>query len=101
VQNDHLALRHFHGHDLTWPSAKLIGTIRGEYLGHVFYWNAYDLQRELDQFKRYFNEVRVHAGIGGRTPDRQADLAESKIASLGHYRWRSHCQGLFAMPEAA
>jgi hypothetical protein len=80
---------------------RLIGTIRCEYLDHRFSWNANDLQRKLDEFKCYFNEVRVHAGIGGRTPDHHADLAESKTASLGHYRWRSHCQGLFEMPEAA
>jgi transposase InsO family protein len=80
---------------------RLIGTIRREYLDHVFYWNAYDLQRKLDEFKSYFNEARVHAGIGGRTPDRQAELTESKIANLEHYRWQSHCRGLFEMPEAA
>jgi transposase InsO family protein len=80
---------------------RLIGTIRREYLDRVFYWNARDLQRKLDEFKRYFNAVRVHAGIGGRTPDHQAELAESKIASLDHYRWQSHCDGLFEMPEAA
>ena len=67
----------------------------------MFYWNANDLQRKLNEFKCYFNEVRVHAGIGGRTPDHQAELTDSKIANLEHYRWQSHCQGLLEMPEAA
>jgi len=80
---------------------RLIGTIRREYLDHVFYWNGKDLQRKLDEFKSYFNQSRVHAGIEGRTPDHHADLAESNIASLDHYRWQSHCRGLFEMPEAA
>jgi transposase InsO family protein len=80
---------------------RLIGTIRREYLDHFFYWNAYDLQRKLDEFKTYFNECRVHAGIAGTTPDHHAELAELKIASLDHYRWQSHCHGLFEMPAAA
>jgi putative transposase len=80
---------------------RLIGTIRREYLDHLFFWNARDLERKLDEFKSYFNEVRVHAGIGGTTPHHHADLAESKIASLDHCRWQSHCHGLFEMPEAA
>ena len=28
-------------------------------------------------------------------------LAESKIGRLDHYTWKSHCHGLFEMPEAA
>jgi len=70
-------------------------------LDQLFYWNGRDLQRKLDEFRSYFNEVRVHTGIGGRTPEHHAELTESKIASLHQYTWRSHCQGLFAMPEAA
>ena len=80
---------------------RLIGTIRREYLDRIFYWNAYDLQRKLDEFKTYFNESRVHAGIGATIPDHHAELAESKITSLDNYSWQSHCHGLFHMPEAA
>jgi putative transposase len=80
---------------------RLIGTIRREYLDHLFYWNAQDLQRKLDEFKIYFNESRVHSGIEGRTPDHQAELAEPKIVSLDNYTWKSHCKGLFQMPSAA
>jgi len=80
---------------------RLIGTIRREYLDHLFYWNAKDLQRKLDEFKSYFNQSRVHAGIGGTIPDHHAELAESKITSPDRYRWQSHCHGLFHMPEAA
>jgi transposase InsO family protein len=80
---------------------RLIGTIRREYLDQVFYWNAHDLQRKLDEFKSYFNESRVHAGIGGTTPDHHAEPAEPKVGRLDHYTWKSHCHGLFEMPEAA
>jgi len=67
----------------------------------VFYWNGKDLQRKLDEFESCFNEVRVHAGIGGKAPDQHGEPTESKIASLDHYRWQSHCHGLFEMPAAA
>ena len=30
---------------------RIIGTIRREYLDHLFYWNAYDLQRKFDEFR--------------------------------------------------
>ncbi len=80
---------------------RLIGTIRREYLNHVFFWNSIDLQRKLDEFKAYFNECRVHSGIKGRCPDHRAEMAEPKIASLADYRWNSRCNGLFEMPRAA
>ena len=80
---------------------RLIGTIRREYLDHLFYWNATDLQRKLEAFKTYFNESRVHSGIAGSIPNHQADLADPKLASLNNYRWKSHCNGLFEMPIAA
>ena len=80
---------------------RLIGTIRREYLDHVFFWNAYDLQRKLNECKTYFNESRVRSGIGGRSPDQHADLTEPKIVSLDDYTWKSRCNGLFEMPRAA
>jgi len=80
---------------------RLIGTIKREYLDHVFYWNANDLQRKLDEFKTYFNASRVHSGIAGKTPNHQAELAEPKTVSLDNYTWKSHCNGLFQMPCAA
>jgi len=80
---------------------RLVGTIRREYLDHLFYWNANDLQKKLDEFKSYFNTCRVHSGINGVTPDQQAEKTISKIANLDHYRWESHCNGLFKTPKAA
>jgi len=78
-----------------------IGTIRREYLDHVFYWNAKDLKRKLRAYQDHFNELRIHQGIAGKVPNEMADLEETKIASIEGYRWQSYCNGLFQMPEAA
>ena len=47
---------------------RLIGTIRREYLDHVFFWNAIDLTRKLDAFADYYNAHRVHRSLDGVTP---------------------------------
>jgi len=38
---------------------RLIGTIRREYLDHIFFWNAHDLERKLEAFRKYNNQNRV------------------------------------------
>jgi len=40
---------------------RLIGTLRREFLDHVFFWNANDLERKLEGFRQYFNSHRVHS----------------------------------------
>src|ERR1700680_1472290 len=47
---------------------QLVGTVRREYLDHVFFWNAIDLTRKLDAFGAYYNEHRVHRCLDGTTP---------------------------------
>jgi Integrase core domain len=47
---------------------RLIGTVRREYLDRVLVWNGLDLQRKLERFAVYYNQRRVHAALGGRTP---------------------------------
>src|SRR6202040_1431785 len=47
---------------------RLIGTIRREYLDHVFFWNVVDLTRKLEEFKLYYNGSRVHQSLNGSTP---------------------------------
>jgi hypothetical protein len=47
---------------------RLIGTIRREYLDHVLFWNAADLERKLAEFLAYYNGYRVHHALDGRTP---------------------------------
>ena len=41
----------------------LIGTVRREYLDHVFFWNAIDLIRKLEEFQVYYNAQRVIARL--------------------------------------
>ena len=80
---------------------RLIGSVRREYLDQLFFWNSRDLQHKLDEFRDYFNEHRVHAGINGDLPNQRADEIVPRIASLENYSWDSHCNGLFQMPKAA
>ena len=80
---------------------RLIGTVRREHLDRLLFRNTRDLQQKLDQFRDYFNEHRVHAGINGDLPNQRADEIEPRIASLENYSWDSHCNGLFQIPKAA
>ena len=47
---------------------RLIGTIRREFLDHVLFWNARDLERKLADFHAYYNAARSHASLAGYTP---------------------------------
>ena len=80
---------------------RLIGTIRREYLDHTFFWNSIDLHRKLEKFRAYYNRVRVHRSLDGHTPANRAGHPSSPKASLAHYDWESHCNGLFETPVAA
>ena len=78
---------------------RLIGTIRREYLDHTFFWNSIDLRRKLAKFRAYYNSARVHRSLHGITPANRAGNASSSTASLAHYIWESHCNGLFELPS--
>jgi len=80
---------------------RLIGTIRREYLDHVPFWNARDLEKKLLHFKDYCNRDRVHRGLGGAIPDPKPPKSEPKLARLDDYRWKSCCHGLYQLPIAA
>jgi transposase InsO family protein len=80
---------------------RLIGSLRREYLDHLFYWNAGDLERKLELFRSYFNATRAHQGLGGDTPEEKAGGPAAPMARLTHYRWQSHCHGLVHLPIAA
>jgi transposase InsO family protein len=81
---------------------RLIGTIRREFLDRLFFWNGLDLERKLEQFQGYYNCSRVHQSLEGDTPAEQSGATESiQPARLDHYRWESHCGGLFELPAAA
>ena len=80
---------------------RLIGTIRREYLDRCFFWNARDLEKKLETFRRYYNQSRVHQGLTGNTPEEIAGAQAPQPASLHDYTWQSHGNGLFQLPIAA
>ena len=80
---------------------RLIGTVRREVLDQVFFWNASDLTRKLEMFRRYYNEQRVHRSLGGTTPVQRAGTYAPAAAKLDHYGWRQYCHGLFQIPVPA
>jgi putative transposase len=47
---------------------RLVGTMRREFLDHVLFWNARDLERKLADFQTYYNAARSHASLEGYTP---------------------------------
>jgi putative transposase len=80
---------------------RLIGTVRREYLDQVFFWSGVDLRRKLCRFAAYYNQRRVHAGLGGQTPSERRGMSASRVADLHRFLWRSDCSGLFHTPIAA
>ncbi len=80
---------------------RLIKTCRNELLDCTFFWTESDLQRKLDQFKQYFNEHRTHMGLQGRCPKDIDGIQKTNVIDINHFRWKSHCRGLFQLPSAA
>ena len=80
---------------------RLIGTTRREFLDHVLFWNARDLERKLADFQAYYNAARSHASLEGHTPLGVADGQAAPGADLSNVRWVSHCRGLVQLPVAA
>jgi putative transposase len=69
---------------------RLIGTVRGEFLDHVLFWNARDLERKLADFQAYYNTARSHASLDGHTPLTFADGHTVARADFSNVRWVSH-----------
>jgi len=80
---------------------RLIGTVRREFLDHIFFWNTLDLDRKLDEFQHYYNQKRVHASLAGDTPAEVAGEPMTKCARIDDFQWQSHCRGLVQLPLAA
>ncbi len=80
---------------------RLIGTMRREFLDHVLFWNARDLERKLADFQAYYNTARSHASLEGHTPSAVAGEGTVARADLNNVRWVSHCRGLVQLPVAA
>src|SRR5688572_28295396 len=54
----------------------------------MLFWTATDLEMKLSAFRDYYNEYRVHSGVG-KTP---IERTETKAAILKLYRWCKHCR---------
>jgi putative transposase len=67
----------------------------------MLFWNALDLTRKLEIFRRSYNEQRVHRSLGGTTPAQCTGASAPAPATLDHYGWRPYCHGLFQIPVAA
>ena len=80
---------------------RLIGTIRREYLDHILFWNAVDLEKKLAEFQAYFNRHRVHSSLSGDTPAEVSEDSLTERAELDNFRWQGHCRGLYQLPVAA
>ena len=80
---------------------RLIGTIRREYLDHILFWNAHDLERKLEAFRQYYNQSRVHQSLAGETPAVIDGASQTQHADPSNYSWLPHCNGLFQTPIAA
>ncbi|MFT4564536.1 MAG: putative transposase [Gammaproteobacteria bacterium] len=80
---------------------RLIGTIRREYLDHVFFWNARDLERKLVDFADHYNRERPHHSLGGVSPAVVSGEPHNRRANIGDYSWQQYCNGLFQLPMAA
>jgi putative transposase len=79
---------------------RLIGTIRREFLDHVPFWSARDLERKLLQFRDYYNHERIHSSLARLTPE-AAENIQPRLLDLANYRWQPHCRDLFQLPAAA
>ncbi len=80
---------------------RLIGTIRREYLDQVPFRTARDLERKLLLFEEYYKRHRVNRGLNGTATDEKGGVMNRKISRLDDYRWKTHCRGLYQLPEAA
>ena len=70
--------------------ARLIGTIRHEFLDHVVFWNSVDLERKLREFQHYYNQERVHDSLDEHTPAEIAGEPMRPPAQIDDFRWQSY-----------
>lgn len=67
---------------------RLIGTIRREYLDHVPFLNARDLERRVSDFQDYYNRERAHQGLGGSILDSGQSVEYSGRTTRGMVVYR-------------
>ena len=81
-------------------SWSVIGTVRREFLDHVLFWNARDLERKLGDFEAYYNAARSHASLDGYTPLAFPGGHTVARAELKNVHWVSHCRDFVQLPVA-
>ena len=79
---------------------RLIGTVRREFLDHVFFWNALDLERKLQEFRGYYNSSRVHQSLAG-VRRRNFWQTTAKVRQAGFLRVAEALPRMFQTPIAA
>ncbi len=67
----------------------------------LLFWNAVDLEKELTEFRAYYNKRRVHSSLGRHTPAEVSGDSATSRADLANFRWQPHCCGLHQLPVAA
>jgi putative transposase len=80
---------------------RLIGTVRREFLDHVPFWGAVDLERKLNLYMQYYNTNRTHRALNGTPPAETIGQQKSNVVRIHNYRWQNHCRGLYQLPVAA
>ena len=78
--------------------ARLISTVRREYLDRMLFWTTADLENKLIDFRTYFNNHRTHNSREGQTPDTPTSRPPANLRS---FRWQPHCRALYQTPVAA
>jgi hypothetical protein len=72
-----------------------------EFLDHIPSWNARDLERKLQEFRKYYNRQRSHRSLGGSTSDSKTGESNPALLSPSKCRWNTHCHGHYKLPAAA
>jgi hypothetical protein len=49
----------------------------------------------MEDLRQYYNIHRAHASLGGDTPSEISGETTLNPATLSHFRWKSHCRGLY------
>jgi len=75
--------------------------MRCEFLDHLLFWSARDLERKLIELQAYYNAVRSHASLDGRTPLTFTSGTAVAPADPRHVRWVCRCHDLVQLPVAA
>ncbi len=73
---------------------RLIGTIRHEFLGHVFFWNVIGLQRKLDTVLIYYCYCLRRLLLPRPMPDEYARRGSLQEILPGIYHWTTFHKGI-------